>query len=125
MIYGIGVDIVKIERFKRALDRWGDRLSTRVFTPKELSICNTKAQPSRHLALRFAAKEAFLKALGIGMFQGVTWTEIEIINDPLGRPLMTVRGKAEMICREKGITEIFVSISHEAEYGVAHVLLEV
>ena len=124
MIYGIGIDIVKIERFKRALERWGDRLRTRVFTLEELSICNTKAQPSRHLALRFAAKEAFLKALGIGMFQGVTWTEIEILNDPLGRPHMNVRGGAEKICQEKGIREIFVSISHEVEYGVAHVLLE-
>ena len=125
MIYGIGVDIVKISRFERALERWGHRLRDRVFTPQELSICHNKAHPGRHLALRFAAKEAFLKALGIGMFQGVAWNEIEIINDPLGRPHMKVRGKAEKICREKGIQEIFVSISHEHEYGVAHVLVEV
>jgi holo-[acyl-carrier protein] synthase len=125
MIYGIGVDIVKIERFERALERWGDRLRERVFTPQELLVCHNKAHPGRHLALRFAAKEAFLKALGIGMFQGVAWNEIEIINNPLGRPSMKVRGAAERICREKGIHEIFVSISHEQEYGVAHVLLEV
>jgi len=125
MIYGIGVDIVKIERFERALERWGDRLRERVFTPQELLVCHNKAHPGRHLALRFAAKEAFLKALGIGMFQGVAWNEIEIINNPLGRPYMKVRGAAERICREKGIHEIFVSISHEQEYGVAHVLLEV
>jgi len=125
MVYGIGVDIVKIERFKKALERWGDRLCKRVFTPQELSICHKKAQPGRHLALRFAAKEAFLKALGIGMFQGVAWNEIEITNDPLGRPCLKTLGGAERLCREKGIKEIFVSISHEAEYGVAHVLLEV
>ena len=125
VIGGIGIDIVKIERFTRALERWGNRLRARVFTPQELSICNAKAHPSRHLALRFAAKEAFLKALGMGMFQGIAWTEIEIVNDPSGRPLMNVRGEAERICRQKGITKIFVSISHEAEYGVAHVLLEV
>jgi holo-[acyl-carrier protein] synthase len=125
MIYGIGVDIVKIARFERALERWGQRLRERVFTPGELSICNKKAQPGQHLALRFAAKEAFLKAMGIGMFQGVAWNDIEISNDPLGRPLITVRGTAEKICREKGIQEIFVSISHEHDYGVAQVLLEV
>jgi holo-[acyl-carrier protein] synthase len=125
MVYGIGVDIITIERFKKALERWGDRLCKRVFTPQELSTCQNKAQPGRHLALRFAAKEAFLKALGIGMFQGVAWNEIEITNDSLGRPHMSVRGAAEKLCREKGIKEIFVSISHEAEYGVAHVLLEV
>jgi holo-[acyl-carrier protein] synthase len=125
MIYGIGVDIVKIARFERALERWGHRLSERVFTPHELSICHNKAHPGKHLALRFAAKEAFLKAMGIGMFQGVAWNDIEISNDSLGRPHMKVRGTAEKICREKGIQEIFVSISHEHEYGVAHVLLEV
>lgn len=125
MVYGIGVDIVKIERFKKALERWGERLCKRLFTPQELSICQGKAQPARHLALRFAAKEAFLKALGRGMFQGIDWNDIEITNDPLGRPHMNVRGEAEKHCREKGIKEIFVSISHEAEYGVAQVLLEV
>jgi holo-[acyl-carrier protein] synthase len=125
MIYGIGVDIVKIERFKKALDRWGDHLCKRVFTQQELLICQNKAQPEKHLALRFAAKEAFLKALGRGMFQGVAWKEIEITNDPSGRPHMNVRGEAERLCREKEIKEIFVSISHETEYGVAQVLLEV
>lgn len=125
MIYGIGVDIVKIKRFEEALGRWGDRLSNRVFTPQELSICQDKARPARHLALRFAAKEAFLKALGRGMFQGVAWHDIEITNDPSGRPHMKVWGEAERLCREKGIREIFLSISHEAEYGVAQVLLEV
>lgn len=125
MVYGIGVDIIKIDRFERSLERWGDRLRTRVFTPQELSISYSKAQPGKHLALRFAAKEAFLKALGIGMSQGIAWKEIEIVNDPRGRPLMGLTGEAEKICQKKGIKAIFVSISHEAEYGVAHVLLEV
>ena len=125
MVYGIGIDIIKIERFERSLERWGDRLRARLFTPRELSSCQNKAQPGKHLALRFAAKEAFLKALGIGMFQGIAWIEMEIINDLRGRPHMSLTGEAEKICQEKGIKEIFVSISHEAEYGVAHVLLEV
>ena len=125
MVYGIGIDIIEIKRFERALERWGRRLHERVFTPGELSVCLAKAHPGRHLALRFAAKEAFLKALGIGMFRGVAWNEIEISNDPLGRPHLKVQGAAEKCCQEKGIQEIFVSISHEDEYGVAHVLLEV
>lgn len=125
MVYGIGVDIIEIARFAKALERWGDRLCQRVFTPQELSACLKKAQPSRHLALRFAAKEAFLKALGIGMFQGVAWKELEILNDPVGRPQMNLRGHAKKICRKEGIKGIFLSISHEEEYGVAQVLLEV
>jgi len=125
MTYGIGIDIIKIGRFEKALERWGDRLRERVFTPHELSICLKKARPGRHLALRFAAKEAFLKALGIGMFQGVPWKEMEILNDPLGRPQMKVSGEAQKLCKEKRIQKIFVSISHEEHYGVAQVLLEV
>jgi len=125
MIYGIGIDIIKIARFERALGRWGERLYKKVFTLEELSFCLKKAQPGKHLALRFAAKEAFLKALGIGMFQGVAWKEIEILNDPLGRPQIRLMGEAERICRKKGIKEVFVSISHEEEYGIAQVLLEV
>jgi holo-[acyl-carrier protein] synthase len=125
MVHGIGIDIIKIERFEHSLERWGDQLRARLFTPRELSSCQNKAQPGKHLALRFAAKEAFLKALGMGMFQGIAWKEMEIINDIRGRPHMSLTGEAEKICQEKGIKEIFVSISHEAEYGVAHVLLEV
>ncbi len=125
MVYGIGIDIIKIDRFEKALERWGDRLCTRVFTPQEVAACLKKAHPGRHLALRFAAKEAFLKAIGIGMFQGVAWKEIEILNDSLGRPQISIMGKAEKICQEKGTKEIFVSISHEEEYGVAQVILEV
>ncbi len=125
MVYGIGVDIVKVERFEKALERWGRHFCERVFTPREVSICNQKARPGRHLALRFAAKEAFLKALGVGMFQGVAWKEIEILNDPMGRPQLMVCGEAGRICQEKGIRGIFVSISHEEEYGVAQVVLEV
>jgi holo-[acyl-carrier protein] synthase len=125
MVYGIGIDIIKIGRFEDALKRWGNRLNERLFTPQELLICHKKAQPGRHLALRFAAKEAFLKALGIGMFQGVAWKDIEILNDPLGRPQMKIMGKAKKLCQKKGINEILVSISHEEEYGVAQVLLEI
>jgi holo-[acyl-carrier protein] synthase len=125
MVHGIGIDIIEIDRFEYSMARWGDRLCERIFTPQELSLCHKKARPGKHLALRFAAKEAFLKALGIGMFQGVAWKEIEIINDPLGRPQMDLTGEAERICRERGVKEIFVTISHEAKYGVAHVLLEV
>jgi holo-[acyl-carrier protein] synthase len=125
MIYGIGIDVIKINRFECSLARWGERLCRRIFTPQELSSCQAKARPGQHLALRFAAKEAFLKAIGVGMFQGIGWKEIEIANETSGRPHLVLSGKAKKICRDRGIKEIFVSISHEKDYGVAQVLLEV
>jgi holo-[acyl-carrier protein] synthase len=125
MVYGIGIDVIQIDRFERSLSRWGERLCQRVFTPQELLSCQTKARPGQHLALRFAAKEAFLKALGTGMFQGIGWKEIEIANETSGRPHLVLSGKAEESCQSRGIKKIFVSISHEKDYGVAQVLLEV
>ena len=125
MIYGIGIDVIQIDRFERSLSRWGERLCQRVFTSQELSSCQIKARPGQHLALRFAAKEAFLKALGTGMFQGIGWKEIEVANETSGRPHLVLRGKAKKSCQQRGIKKIFVSISHEKEYGVAQVLLEV
>jgi holo-[acyl-carrier protein] synthase len=125
MVYGIGIDVVKIDRFERSLSRWGERFCQRVFTPRELSSCQTKARPGQHLALRFAAKEAFLKALGVGMFQGVGWKEIEISNEPSGQPHLVLSGEAKKSCQRRGIKEIYVSISHEKDYGVAQVLLEI
>jgi len=125
MVYGIGIDVVKIDRFERSLARWGERLRQRVFTPQELSICQMKARPGQHLALRFAAKEAFLKALGVGLSQGISWKEIEITNETSGQPHLVLSGKAQKSCQSRGIKEIFLSISHEKDYGVAQVLLEV
>jgi len=124
MVYGIGIDIVEIDRFERALARWGNRLCERIFTPRELSACGNRVRPGRHLAVRFAAKEAFLKAAGIGMFQGVAWREIEILNDSSGRPYLQISGKADRICQDRGINKMLLSMSHEANYGVANVLLE-
>ena len=125
MIFGIGIDIIEIGRFEQALKRWGERLCQKIFTDQEILFCQRKREPARHFALRFAAKEAFLKALGTGMFQGVIWKDIEILNDPSGRPYLKLGGRAEKICDDRGITNMFVSISHEHYYGVAQVVLEV
>jgi len=124
MIYGIGVDLVHINRIEKVIHKWGDRFIGRIFTPDEIEICSQRASSSSAFALRFAAKEAFSKALGLGMMSGLSWREIEVFNHPGGKPALRVHGTASEICREKGVTDLFLSLSDEGDYGVAMVVLE-
>ena len=125
MIYGIGVDIVSIRRIERMLERWGPLFIQRVYTPGEIAFCEGKSNPGQHFALRWAAKEAMLKALGLGLRRGIKWTDIEVVNDPLGRPSLKVYNQAKGFFTDREIKTAFVSISHEKDYGVAQVVLEV
>lgn len=122
MIYGIGIDIVRIERMKRVVGKWGKRFLERVFTEDEISYCYAKKEPYLSLAVRFAAKEALIKA--IGPVSPVSLTDIEIVNVEMGKPILRVKGKLESILKEKLIKKAHLSLSHEHEYGVACVVLE-
>ena len=124
MIYGIGVDIVSIVRIESVIKRWGDKFVGRVFTTDEAAICYDRAYPSSAFALRFAAKEAFSKALGSGMRKGLKWRDIEVFNYPSGKPSLRLHGTSFEICREKDIIGIHLSLSDEGEYGIAMVILE-
>ena len=124
MIRGIGVDIVDISRIERMIKRWGNRFIGRVFTPIEAETSCRRAAPASAFALRFAAKEAFSKALGMGMKQGLTWREIEVFNHPGGKPDLKLYGTSAEMCRQIGVVGIHLSLSDEGEYGVAMVVLE-
>ena len=124
MIYGIGVDLVKIARIERVIHRWGDRFIHRIYTRDEMEICYGRSSPPSAFALRFAAKEAFSKAIGYGMRGGVRWRDIEVFHYPGGRPGLRLHGKSFDICRKEKITGFYVSLSDEREYGVAMVVLE-
>jgi holo-[acyl-carrier protein] synthase len=124
MIYGIGVDIVNIGRLRRVIDRWGKRFISRVFTAREIDFCLQGPKSVSSLALRFAAKEAFSKAIGMGMTKGIRWRDIEIVHNPNGRPDLHVTGEALSFCHKKGIRRWYVSLSDESSYGVAVVVLE-
>ena len=124
MIYGIGIDLVDVRRMERVLRRWGDRFVKRVFTETEAQICLQRGHPTSSFALRFAAKEAFSKALGLGMRQGLRWRDIEVIHSPEGRPGLRLRGTSFDICRKKKIARLHLSLSDEGEYGMAVVVLE-
>jgi holo-[acyl-carrier protein] synthase len=125
MIYGIGIDIVSIVRIERMLERWGSLFTSRVFTPTEVAFCEGRSKPGQHFALRWAAKEAMLKALGLGLRGGIKWTDIEVVNDRLGRPSFSVHNEAKGCLMDRNIKRASVSISHEKDYGVAQVVLEV
>lgn len=124
MIVGIGVDLVQIGRMARLLERWGDRLAGRLFTPAERDYAALQREPARHLAARFAAKEATLKALGTGMGYGLGWKEMEVIRDDRGRPTLRCTGRVAGLIAQRGARRIFLSLTHEADLALAQVVLE-
>lgn len=124
MIYGTGVDLVNIQRMERVILTWGDRFIHRVFTGREARFCRGRPASHAAFALRFAAKEAFSKALGLGMRNGIHWRDIEVFHYPSGKPGLSLSGAAAAICRRQGITGIHLSLSDDEDYGIAMVVLE-
>jgi holo-[acyl-carrier protein] synthase len=125
MIYGIGVDLVKVARIERVLDRYGDRFLNRVFTEREIAYCRGKSWAAAGFAMRFAAKEAFSKALGVGLRRnGIHWREVEVIPNPLGKPEIYVSGRAAAFCDAAGIDTMHLSLTDEDRRALAVVILE-
>jgi holo-[acyl-carrier protein] synthase len=124
MIFGTGIDIVDISRFEKFVRENNEPLFNRVFTPHELTYCVAKKRSAQHFALRFAAKEAFLKALGTGLRNGIAWRDMEVVNDHLGKPELQLGGRAVELFQEYNLTRIFLSLSHDGNFAVASVILE-
>ena len=125
MIYGVGIDMVEVSRIENALERWGDRFLRRVFTQSEIEYCYNKARPAARFALRFAAKEAFSKALGLGFRKGLSLQQIEVVRGPDGRPDLSLHSRAKELCEQCGIKKSFLSLSDDGLYAVSVVVLEV
>jgi holo-[acyl-carrier protein] synthase len=121
--FGVGLDLVEIDRLEQAIARRGERLLRRVFTDPERAYCAQRKRPGQHLAARFAAKEAGFKALGTGWGAGVGWRDIEVLNQPSGRPLLVLRGKAAEIAAARGWSQAEVSLTHGGNYAGAVVIL--
>jgi holo-[acyl-carrier protein] synthase len=122
MIYGIGIDIVMTGRIRIAVERWGKRFLDRVFTEREVSYAFSIKDPYLPLAVRFAAKEAFIKAIRSEIH--VPLRDVEVMNQDDGSPLLSVKGKVRGFLDERSIDIIHVSLSHEKDYGIACVILE-
>lgn len=121
MIYGIGTDIIEVSRIEKAVARHGRRFLERVFTPEELEYCRPEKHRYRRLAARFAAKEAVLKALGIGLRQ-VRWTDVRVRNGPLGKPEVELAGRLAEIASSRGVNRVMLSLSHGKDQAVAQAL---
>jgi holo-[acyl-carrier protein] synthase len=122
-IRGIGVDLAKIPRMRQVVERWQDRFLRRVFTEAEIAYCQRRHDPIPHLAARFAAKEAVMKALGTGLRMGVTWREVEVRRERGEAPTMVLTGRTAAIARAKGASRILVSLTHDGDYAFAQVML--
>lgn len=123
MIFGIGTDIIEVERIENMIAKGRQYLDT-IFTEKEVEYCESKARKAEHYAARYAAKEAMLKALGIGWRDGFAFSDIEVINNELGKPHISLRGKAKEFLDLHQITKTSVSLSHSKDSAVAVVILE-
>lgn len=125
MIIGIGTDIAQVSRFRRHVDEPDSPLLRRIFTDRERAYCNArKSGAAACFAARFAAKEAFLKALGTGLRDGISWHDMEVVNDRLGKPELFLYAGAEELLRKKGGKRLFLSLSHDGGCAVAMVVLE-
>lgn len=124
MIRGIGVDIVKVDRIEKAVERWGYRFLKRIFTAAEIERCQKRARPAQCLALRFAAKEAFAKALGLGMRKGLRWRDIEVVHDNFGKPDLLLHNQAQRLLEAVEASRTWLSLSDERESALAVVVLE-
>ena len=122
MIYGIGIDIIKIDRMQEADQKWGRKFIEKFLTSDEIKYCFEKKVPYLSVAVRFAAKEALIKAIGSEI--AVNMKDIEIILNEKGRPSIKVKGTLESFLKENTITKCHLSLSHEREFGVACVVLE-
>jgi len=123
-IVGLGTDLARVERFRSFIRENKAALLGRLFTLGEREYALSKKDPAPHLAARFAAKESCLKAFGLGWRDGISWHDMEVVPDTLGRPDLRLSGRAAEIAAEKRVKVVHLSYSHDGDYAVATVILE-
>lgn len=121
-VIGIGTDITECLRIARMIERHGDLFINRVYTEEEIRYCQNRKQATQHYTGRWAAKEAILKALGTGWIRGISWRDIEVLNEPGGRPVVTVRGGTKDVVDRLGVTKLLVTISHCHTHATAYAI---
>ncbi len=124
MIVGTGVDLAEVPRIQASIARYGRRFIERIYTPAEIAYVERKANRYERYAARFAAKEAGMKAIGTGWRHGVRWQDFEVANLPTGKPTLRFHGVAAKVAERLSVRNVSLSLTHTAEYGMAHVILE-
>ncbi len=123
-VLGIGVDLVECARIQRSMDRFGDRFLHRVFTEGEIEYSVSMKFPARHLAARFAAKEAVSKAFGTGIGKAMGWRNIDIRKKPSGEPFLVFSGPAQELAMKRGVISALLTLSHTEHHAMACVVLD-
>jgi holo-[acyl-carrier protein] synthase len=123
-VFGIGVDFVECERIQHLLDRFGEKFLRRVFTEGEIEYSMSMKFPTRHLAARFAGKEAVSKAFGTGIGKSMGWRNIDIRKKESGEPYLVFSGPAQELATKRGVTSALITLSHTDHHAVACVVLE-
>ncbi len=123
-VLGIGVDLVECARIERSLDRFGEKFLRRVFTEGEIEYSMSMKFPARHLAARFAGKEAVAKAFGTGIGKAMGWRNIDIRKKKSGEPFLVFSGPAQELATKRGVTSALITLSHTDHHAVACVVLE-
>ncbi len=118
-LISIGTDIIECVRIAQMIEKHGEVFLQRVFTQREIVYCSSRKAATQHYAGRWAAKEAVLKVLGTGWAKGIQWTDIEVMNEVSGAPVVKITGKAAEIARERGIQDVMITISHCRAYATA------
>ncbi len=123
MIIGIGVDLVDVRRMEGIIFRWQERFLKRIFTDSEIHYCNNRKNPAQRFATRYAAKEAFFKAMYPKDMEGVSLRQIEIAQKE-GRPYVHLYGPVKEFADRSGVKRVHLMLSHDGDYGIANVVLE-
>jgi holo-[acyl-carrier protein] synthase len=124
MILGIGIDIVDVRRMEGIIFRWQERFLKRIFTDLEIRYCNNKKNPAQRFATRYAAKEAYFKALYPKGTEGISFLDIEIVDEKGKRPTVNLYGQVKTHAETTSVKNTFLMISHDGNYGIANVVLE-
>jgi holo-[acyl-carrier protein] synthase len=124
VIVGVGIDLVELDRFRAAMRRHGDRLLERLFTKAERGYCAGRWNPAAHYTARFAAKEAVLKALGVGWSGGIRWTDVEVVRSGAGRVEVRLRRRAKRAAASRKVRAVHVNITHSRRYAAAVAVAE-
>ena len=123
-ILGIGVDVVDCGRIQNSMERFGDRFLGRIFTSGEIAYSKSMKFPARHFAARFAAKEALSKAFGTGIGKSMGWRDLDVQKKESGEPFVVLNGGAKKMADERGVTKVWISLSHTDRIGMATIVLE-
>jgi holo-[acyl-carrier protein] synthase len=123
-VVGVGVDLVECARIEHSLERFGDRFLQRVFTAGEIEYSKSMKFPARHLAARFAAKEAVSKAFGTGIGKSMGWKDIDVRRRESGEPYVVLEGGAKKLAEDRKVSKVSISLSHTEHHAMAMIVME-